>query len=106
MVIAFVTMSEQQQENSNLADEFIRDATAATAAADNASRASTLSWEKVPQPQSTNVADVQVDPWHGQVLPQDKYQQPPNVTTENPWNDWNNWKNWNEQSQARHDNAS
>ena len=75
-------MAHNQQENSNLADDFLRDAAAAAAAAETASRDSTLSWENVQQPQPTNVAAVPVDPWRGQELPQTKYQ---NVATEDAW---------------------
>ena len=75
-------MAHNQQENSNLADDFLRDAAAAAAAAETASRDSTLSWENVQQPQPTNVAAVQQDPWHGKELPQTKHQY---VATGDAW---------------------
>ena len=74
-------MAHNQQENSNLADDFLRDA-AAAAAAETGSRDSTLSWENVQQPQPTNVAAVQQDPWHGKELPQTKHQY---VATGDAW---------------------
>ena len=77
-----MTMAHNQQENSNLADDFLRDAAAAAAAAETASRDSTLSWENVQQPQPTNVAAVQQDPWHGKELPQTKHQY---VATGDAW---------------------
>ena len=79
-------MAHNQQENSNLADDFIREAAAAAAAAETASRDSTLSWENVQQPQPTNVAAVQPDPWQGKELPQTRYQ---NVATGDAWKTYN-----------------
>ena len=97
VVIAFVTMAENQQVQDSLLEEFERglngtaNAAATQASENNASQASTLSreWESVSvnntsiAPPAASAATVPQDPWQGKELPRQAQQT--SRTSEDLW---------------------